>query len=222
MSDVLYDKKLTCLLCKYKFKTKKVRHSRLRLIKEHSDFYREYEGINPNYYLVNVCPKCGYAYTDQFTSPKPSHKEEIEKKVSNNWVSRDFGIVRDFNMALDSLKLAVFCGQIQGEKYNILATLLLHTAWIYREQNDEQNEMRFLKLAREQFLKVYQEDTSKEVNLAKLLFLLGELSKRIGGSDEAVTWFSKLVSDRNIQDEKMITRARDQWMLIKKENDRTG
>ena len=167
--------------------------------------------------MVNVCYYCGYAYTDQFQKPKPSQVKEIETQITNSWIPREFGDIRDVYTAIETLKLGILCGQIQGEKYNILATLLLHTAWIYREIEDHNNEMRFLSLAREYFLKVYQEDTSGEVDLAKLLYLLGETSRRLEKYDEAVSWFSKLVSDRSIRDQKMINRAREQWMLIKRE-----
>nr|WP_238526155.1 DUF2225 domain-containing protein [Natranaerobius thermophilus] len=217
---MLYDKKYTCPVCQKKFTSKKPRHSKLRLKEEHGDFFKEYEQLNPSYYMVNVCYHCGYAYTDQFSSPKPAQIKEIKEQVSENWVPRDYGSIRDFQMAVESLKLGILCGQLKGEKYNILATLLLHTAWIHREAQDYNNEKRFLNLAREYFLKVYQEDTSGQVDLPKLLFLLGELSRRLDKRDEALSWFSKLVSDKGIKDEKMINRAREQWMLIKKEKER--
>ncbi len=217
LKSILYEKKYHCPLCGKKFSTTKPRHSRLKLIKEHGDFFKEYEGINPSYYLVQVCKHCGYAYTDQFEKPNPTQKEILNKKVAAQWSPRDLGGYRETNSALESLKLAILCGQIQGVKLNVLATLLLHTAWIYRELSDEDNEKRFISLARDSFMKIYQEDTSGEIDLARLLYLLGELNRRLGHYEEAVSWFSRLVSNKKIKDKKMINRAREQWMNIKKE-----
>jgi len=220
INKLLYTKNYTCPLCSKKFSTQKPRHSRLKLIKEHGDFFKEYESINPSYYLVNVCNHCGYAYTDQFDKLQPAQKEQLEEKVAENWHPRDYGGIRDDKMALEALKLAILCGQIQGVNYNILCTLLLHTAWIYRELKDDENEKRFLFLAKEYFLKLYQEDSSGDTDIAKLLYLLGELSRRLENYNEAVSWFSKLVSDKKTMDQKLINRAREQWMDIKKKKER--
>lgn len=217
LQKLLYEKSYTCSLCRKKFTTLKPRHSKLKLIREHGDFYKEYEDINPSYYLVQVCRHCGYAYTDQFSKPNPSQQEKLNQQVVKNWTPRDFGSYRDAETALESLKLAILCGQIQGVKLNVLATLLLHTSWVYRDLEDVENEQRFITLARDYFLKIYQEDTSGEIDLVRLLYLLGELNRRLENYEEAVNWFSRLVSDKKIKDQKLISRARDQWTYIKKE-----
>ena len=63
----LFDKKVECPICKTEFTTKKVRSSRLRLLKRDEDFFNHYETENPIKYNIFVCPNCGYsAYENKF------------------------------------------------------------------------------------------------------------------------------------------------------------
>ncbi|UMZ74103.1 DUF2225 domain-containing protein [Natranaerofaba carboxydovora] len=214
-NEVLYDKKYTCPLCESKFTTKKTRPSRLKVIRQDEDFYKQYEGVNPNYYLVNICPSCGYAFTDNFGKLTPEKVEIIKTNVTDKWTERDFGVIRDWNMALESFKLGFLCGKLKEENLNVLAGLLLHIAWLYREAEDEQNELRFIENARDFYLEVYEKDTSGDINLARLLYLLGELEKRLGNEKKAVTWFSRIVNDKKISDAGIIRMARDRWQELR-------
>ncbi len=213
--DVLYDKKYNCPLCKVVFYSKKTRPSRLKVVKQDDDFNKKYEGVNPNYYLVNVCPACGYAYTDNFSNLKPDKAEVIKSNITEKWNKRDFSGIRDWNMALECFKLGYLCGRLKEENPNVLAGLLLHIAWLYREAEDEENEQRFLKSARDYYLEVYEKDTSGQVNLARLLYLLGELEKRLGNEKKAVNWFSRIVNDKKINDAGIIRMARDRWQDLR-------
>lgn len=215
VDEILYDKNYTCALCKVKFTTKKARQGRLKILRQEEDFYKEYKKINPNYYLVNICPECGYAFTDNFSELKPDKIDIIKENVTDKWNKRDFGGIRDWHMAVEALKLGFLCGRLKEEDLNVLAGILLHIAWLYREAEDKENEKRFLENARDYYLNVYQNDISGNINLARLLYLLGELEKRIGNEKEAVNWFSRIVNDKKIMDAGIIRMARERWQELR-------
>ena len=218
VAEILYDKTYKCPLCTIKFSTKKARQGRLKVVKQDKDFCKHYESVNPNYYLVNVCPSCGYAFTDNFEQLTPAKKEVIKERISEKWSERDFGGIRDWNMALESMKLGFLCGRLKEENKNVLAGLVLHIAWIYRKAGYEKEEKRFLQNAKKLYLEVYEKDTSAEVNVARLLYLLGELERRLGNEKVAVNWFSRIVSDKKIKDPGIIKMARESWQDLRAKN----
>ncbi|MNI97829.1 hypothetical protein D3C73_1565510 [compost metagenome] len=54
-------------------------------------------------------------------------------------------------------------------------------------------------------------------NNARLLYLIGELNRRVGNNHEAVKWFSRVINDKNIVDSAMIHASREQWKLLREE-----
>jgi uncharacterized protein len=50
-----------------------------------------------------------------------------------------------------------------------------------------------------------------------LMFLIGELNKRLERYHEAVRWFSRVVNDKRIMDGAMIRASREQWHALREE-----
>jgi len=68
-----YERNLTCIYCTEPFTTFKLRSRFTTPYQIDSDFcqhFREKE-LNPYYYYVNVCPQCGYAFSEEFSSRFP-------------------------------------------------------------------------------------------------------------------------------------------------------
>src|SRR5690625_885751 len=80
---------------------------------------------------------------------------------------------------------------------------------MYRFQKDTVQEERFLKFALSAYVKVYQYED--EVSDARLMFMLGELNRRLKRYEEAVKWFSRVVHDKRIVDAAMIGASREMW-----------
>ncbi|WP_025688406.1 DUF2225 domain-containing protein, partial [Paenibacillus zanthoxyli] len=118
--------------------------------------------------------------------------------------------------ALETYKLALLCAQCIGDKERIVASLLHHIAWLYRYQGNTEQEQRFLHYSLESYINVFERDGIAG-NDARLMFLIGELNRRIGWFNEAVKWFSRLVNDQKIMDAAMIRAAREQWAVIREQ-----
>ncbi|WJH32210.1 DUF2225 domain-containing protein [Paenibacillus sp. CC-CFT747] len=217
MLEPLYQTKNTCLVCEREFTTSRVRSSFKRPVRTESDFYMVFKEINPDYYVVAVCPSCGYASTENFHPQlAPVHRAALQEKVGRNWSFRDYGGSRTWEDALATYKLALVCAQAKQEKDRVIAGLLHHIAWLYREKEDHAQEQRFLAFAMQAYLSVYEREGGS-VNNARLMYLLGELNRRLGRYSEAVQWFSRVVNDKSIMDAAMIRASRDQWEVTRQD-----
>ena len=223
--EAFYEKKMACVFCGKQFTTLKVRSRFSIPYQIDSDFCPHYrEGnYNPHFYFVNVCPECGFAFSEEFSDTFPlGSREIILLNITKHWTKRNFGGVRDIQQALESYKLAILAGSLKKEKNAVLAGLCLRLAWLYRAENRPEQERRFLGSA----LNAYEESfihsdfTGTSMSELNVLFMIGELSRRLGQYQKAILYFSKVIQHKNAKNEqKMVTKAREQWSVAKEDYD---
>jgi len=212
--DALFDKRYLCELCGKEFTNKKIRRSQIKVKTIDSDFYTEYTGENPNYYLVKVCPYCGYGWSD-FSSPlKSSEKEGLKAFLKENPPCENFSGARDHEMAEKVFLYAYKIAEWRKEKPQALGNLSLQISWIHRFLKNEEKEKEYLEKALEHFLAFYQ-TADNIVNVGKTMFILGELYRRLGKKDEALKWYARIVSDEKVTDQNIIRAARRQWQGLR-------
>lgn len=216
--EPLYRSKVKCPCCESGFETSRVRPSFRKVVRTDSDFCAYFKDINPDYYVVRVCPYCGFSFTEHF-SPQlsPKQKRAYLDSIGSKWQGgRDYSGERDAKMALETYKLALLSAQAVGEKDRVIAGLLHHIAWLHRYEGNEAEERRFLQYALEAYIRVY--ETEREaISNARLMYLIGELNRRLGNYHEAVRWFSRVVNDPDIMDAAMIRASREQWQAIRQQ-----
>ena len=211
MVDALFTVKVNCTYCEVEFETSRVRPSFKKTTQTDSDFGLHYKDVNPEYYIVRVCPFCGFASTENFsTKMSAEHRKAFEQKVKANWSLRDYSGSRNWEEALQTFKLALVCAQLKAEKARIVAGILHHIAWLHREKEDVEQENRFLRFALKAYIDVF-ESEGVAINNAKLMYLIGDLHRRLKDFNEAVKWFARVINDKSIMDAGMIKAARDQW-----------
>ncbi|NGM84751.1 DUF2225 domain-containing protein [Paenibacillus sp. 7124] len=215
--EPLYTIKVVCCNCEHEFETSRVRPSLKRAFRRDADFCAYYKEENPDYYVVRVCPSCGFASTENSVSRLADwQRKAINERISSRWQPRDFGGKRSWAEAMETYKLALLCAQFIHDKERIVASLLHHIAWLYRYQGDNGQEQRFLQYSLESYIHVFEQD-GVGGNDARLMFLIGEIYRRIGQFSEAVKWFSRLINDRRIMDASMIRAAREQWSVLREQ-----
>jgi len=216
--EPLYQSTITCICCEQSFQTSRVRPSFKKPLSRDSDFCGYYrEDINPDHYVVRVCPKCGFATTENgIDKLADAKRKQYYDQIGSQWKTRDYGGHRTPEQAMACYKLALLCGQVVGEKERVVAGILQHIAWLYRYAGNTEQEQRFLRFALEAYVRVY-ETEGVSLNNAKLMFLIGELHRRVGEKGEAVRWFSRVVNDKRITDASMIRACREQWQAIRGE-----
>ncbi len=219
--EPLYDKDYTCHLCGHTFSSKKVRSRFVKIISFDTDFAPSYASTseNPNVYFVHVCPKCGFSFTDEFSSYfPPGTKEDLDKKVSSQWIPHEFSGERSIEDAVKTYKLGSYCSVLKKEKHIVTAGLYIRTAWLYRSQKNMEQESRFLKLALHEYIESYSTGDYKgtQVSEDRLMYLIGELSRRTGNSQDAVRFFSKVIERQKQSFEPNITQmAKDRWQEMR-------
>ncbi|KZZ83431.1 MULTISPECIES: DUF2225 domain-containing protein [Bacillaceae] len=217
----LYDKNTTCVLCDFSFKTKKLRSSFIRIEFNDSDFYSKYksESCNPLLYYVSVCPNCGFSFSDEF-SPQLSvpAKKHLTEHVWNHWAKHDYCQERSMQGALSAYKLAIYCADLKHEKHSVKAGLLHRLAWMYRSEGTEDQEMRFLELALKEYIQSYmmEDYAGTKMTEMRVLYLIGELSRRIGKETQAVRYFSRIIENQSQTLEKgLVEMAKDRWQEMR-------
>jgi len=218
MVDPLFQAKVQCPCCEKTFLSSRVRPSFRKAIRTDSDFCAHYkDDVNPDFYVVRICPYCGYASTENMKQElTPRQKEMYMERIGKSWVHRDLGGKRTWEEALDAYKRALLCAQTVGESERVIAGLLHHIAWLYRLRNIEDQELRFLRYALEEYIHVYEREGAN-INNARLMYLIGELHRRLNEPYEAVKWFARVVNDKRIMDAAMIKASREAWQNLREE-----
>ncbi|AHF11110.1 MULTISPECIES: DUF2225 domain-containing protein [Dehalobacter] len=216
--EPLYDKKVECLLCGQEFVTKKIRSRFIKPRKVDSDFGQifEQDDNSPLFYYVMVCPHCGFSFTEDFSkimaqNVRKKTLEEISGKMDH---SKDFCGERDYQMAVRTFKLAIYFAQLIKEKHVVLARICHRLAWIYRGAGIAEEEMRFMNLACTEYEQsfLYTDFNPELTPEIQILYLIGELNRRLGKYNEAVKYFST-VSEHPDKSRymKYVNMARNQW-----------
>ncbi|UYZ21394.1 DUF2225 domain-containing protein [Mesobacillus jeotgali] len=221
--EPLYDKKYTCAMCENSFTTKKVRSRFVKVLNFDTDFAPLYaDGYeNPNFYYINVCPDCGYSFTDDFSGYfPPGAKQVIQDKICNQWVPHDYGAERTIQDALNTFKLAAYSSMLKKEKHIVTAGLYIRIAWLYRSTENLDQELRFSKLALKEYTESYSTGDYKgtQVSELRLMYLIGELSRRLGQTQDAVRFFSKVIEkQRQSVEPQIIQLAKDRWQEMRED-----
>lgn len=215
--DPLYQIKVNCSCCESEFMTSRVRPSLKKASRSDTDFCSYFNGVNPDFYVVRVCPYCGFASTENFaTRLNVKQKSDYLEKIGKHWKMKDYGRERTEEEALECYKLSLLTAQTVGESIRLVAGLLHHIAWIYRYRQDEEQELRFLAFALDAYIKVFETERDSISN-ARLMYLIGELHRRLGQYHEAVRWFGRVINDKKIMDASMIRASREMWQQIRED-----
>ncbi len=215
--DPLFQVTTACVCCENTFETSRVRPSFKQTIRRDTDFCAYYKNENPDFYVVRVCPRCGFAFTENSAAKlSPEQRKRFEEKVGAASKKKDYGRKRTLEDAMETYKLALICAQVIQDKERIIASLLHHIAWLYRYAENEEQERRFVGFARDSYIRVYETEAAGPSD-ARLMYLIGELCRRIGDFNEAVRWFSRVIHDQRIMDAGMIRASREQWATLRED-----
>ncbi len=216
--ELIYTTGKMCPVCKQNFEATKVR-SRLKMVKQDTDFNMVFEDINPLYYAIWICPHCGYAAQDTFFSELPERSaEKIKAFLNRQKVNVDFSGTRTREQAIIVFKVAIFLAELTEAPDSRLAGLYLRLAWLYREAQDASMEDYALEKALEHYENALYKEKFPIGNMNDITaeYLIAELQRRTGKKDQAAISFSRLVSNPKTKTERRIFEmARDAWGELK-------
>ncbi|NMA66315.1 MAG: DUF2225 domain-containing protein [Clostridiaceae bacterium] len=220
----LYNSKTKCPVCESSIEFTKVKSRSIRLIKQDTDFCPWYEGENPVYYEAVICPECGYgAHVTTFEKINRFEKTKIKEKITPRWKKRSFIGPRTIEKALEAFKIALMNLIASEANKSEVAKICLRIAWLHRYEGDEVQEKKFLEHALRNYKMAYQGEDLSEGKFDEYvcMFIIGELSKRLGKLDESSQWLSRLITSysdpnkKNLISNKLIETTRDLIQEIK-------
>lgn len=211
IETMIFEKTVNCPVCSKTFKAKAVKSSSVRMLSKDSDFMIRYKDPNPSLYDVWLCSNCGYAaLSAKFCSITDKQIKMIKEKISSKWkISKIYPHIYNEDVSIEMHQLALLNAIVKSSKDSEKAIICLKIAWLHRLKSDESNEKKYLLEA----IKGFTGAIAKEyfpiagMDAPSLTYLIGELYRRIGENQNALLWFSKVLTDRNANQKiKDITR----------------
>jgi uncharacterized protein (DUF2225 family) len=220
--SLLYNKEITCPVCDHLFKAATVKSSAYRMVKKDSDFFIRYSLINPYFYDVWVCNSCGYsAMKIDFYTIRSTGIEQVKKSITSKWHGRMYPEVYDVHIAIERYKLALLNYVVTNAKSSKKAITCIKLAWMYRLiDTPDANEMEqmFLKEALDGLNDAYYAESFPLYGMDKYsaMYLIGELNRRIGHTENSLVWFSNVITTPNVK-QNLKELARDMKDCIREE-----
>ncbi|APH14623.1 hypothetical protein NPD5_1936 [Clostridium sporogenes] len=217
--SLLYDKEVTCPVCGNTFKAKSIKTSSYRILKKDSDLFIRYSIINPYFYDVWVCNECGYAAMKKdFNKIRFFQINSVKEQITSTWIPREYPEVYNIDVAIERFKLSLLNYVVIESAYSKKGFNCLKLAWMYRLKDDYDKEKLFLSEALESLKEAYFSEDFPIYRMDRYttMYLIGELLRRTGNSEEALRWFSNVITCPGISS-RLKNLARDQNDLIKEE-----
>ena len=224
MADPIWLKDVKCKACDNEFKTPRIRITALRVKSGDSDFHKTYEGMRPYLYAVTTCPACNYSgRNEDFDKQELDYYPEIIKlalaiKAAGKNHKFPDTLEQSYEDAVKKHLLAIsFYKHYKPENPNTISGLYMHIAWIYREEEDAENEKKYLQHALEYYVKTFEKGVHipEKIGEPGIMYLIGELNRMLDNDNDAVTWFSRAVQHDLIENFPNIENlARDAWEKI--------
>lgn len=156
--------------------------------RQHSDLYKEAEGVQPVCYFVHTCPECGYSGYEGDFSPQafdPAFREMVCRLITPEVKARPVGTNGNFY-------LAALCADGRGAPAGVVARIYHMGAWCYRMKADRDGELFFLLEAQACFERALRQDETPPEDLAVYTYLAGDIARRLGDPARASGFYGKV------------------------------
>ena len=214
MLDPLYQVEKTCPICEQNFKLTKTR-GQIAAESTDTDFCTHFKELNPYYYTIWVCPNCGFAaHEERFFTLLEGARQNLKTFLTGREVKLDLSGPRSWEQAVTSYKLAIYYAGMVGLPASHIASLELRLAWLYREKAMVAEEMAVLDRAVKNYEAAFMREQTPIGTLTEvtLSYIIGELLRRVGRYDEALSYLGRVVGNPQAKNEKRILEmAREAW-----------
>jgi len=217
------NRQFTCPICDNTFTSMRVRRSALNVTKIESDWHTIYHGVSPLHYKIIVCPNCFYAAPDTiFKEPLAEDICSAILQTHNKTFNKtpNFGGQRSPELTLLAFNLSLVSAKLKNIPYSETAGLMLGMAWVARESNNYDIEQHCLEHAAKNYIYAYEHESEMDTKLSdvQLTYIIGEIHHRIGNYNEAISWLSKTLQNKNIKkDPRLEKQAREIWQMVREE-----
>lgn len=225
MAEPFFQVEKTCPICERDFKLTKMRGEGIAVSTD-TDFCTHFKGLNPYYYVIWVCPHCGFAaHEERFFSLQEGARQKLQDFLTGRQVNLDLSGPRTWEQAVTAHKLAIYYAGMVGLPASHIASLELRLAWLFREKGMADAETEMIYRAAKDYEAAFMREETPIGNLTELmlLYIVGELLRRSGHYDEALRYLSRVVGNPAAKKEKRVLElAREAWGMIRDEKKAAG
>lgn len=156
---------------------------------QHSDFHRLTMGFAPLPLAMNTCPQCGYSGSaDAFAEPtaiSDTFKQQIFEHLQSIVLSQPLTAGRRY-------ELFALQQELSGASAQEMADYYLRASWAARDEGDPR-ESAYQRYAIGFFEQALASDDMNEADEGPITYLIGELHRRLGETDDAHQWFTRVI-----------------------------
>lgn len=155
-----------------------------------TDLYQRAAGEQPLHSEIHTCPHCGYtASSRDFATSTPRVDPRIRQFVKDQLTplvhkEKSWSASRKY-------ELRAMIEEHIGAPPHVLAHLYLRAAWCCNDDGLNEEEMRHRRLAIEWFKRALEEGTIEQEIVPQIIYLIGELYRRVGEAEQAGKWFDR-------------------------------
>ncbi len=187
--EYLHSKTFSCPVCGNVFSSMLENTSKLHSTSIDEDFRMHYDGIEPIYHDIAVCPNCWYSALQEYFDKGMATEYLFSKRMQpyKTALTLSQGEMQDINDVFVRYYLAVLCAEncFSSDKDINLAKLWLRLSWIYRDCGDEAMETFSTENAHKAFLKAYSIADFSPKQAQPMYIIMGVLCNRVGDAANA-------------------------------------
>lgn len=194
----------TCPICNQEFSSLRIRDGAGTFIDTDSDLRPYFKEVDPVKYEVVTCKYCGYSSISKtFDKVRPDRVDIIESKLDEIFDNnRIFDGDYDYETAIYRFKLAIKISEERLLQKGEMFYLYLKLAWLFRAiggTNNLKYEFVSLKRALEYGEEALINESMPIIDIDSQVFvyLLGEISRRLGYFDKALKYITQIVTDQS-------------------------
>lgn len=215
--QTFWEQEFNCPVCGKRFQSVRLFSDAIRIKDRDSDLKPTYDGVNALLFQPVTCPECLYtAFESDFEMSLGQKQKEMLTKLFGK-----LKVMLSVNLSKDrDLKDGASLFTIAAAVYTILerhlraAEAYLKLAWIFRDLNNHEEEMKALTGALKHFMESYTKEELSDEQQIMVLFYLGELNARLSNKKEAVRWFSTLIQKFGNSSSMYVKLARKEWQEV--------
>jgi uncharacterized protein (DUF2225 family) len=201
------------------FQFLRVRTRAVRPKERETDFHVRYEGVNPTWYGIVVCPTCGYAaYLDDFDALDDAARARLagDREPRSALLSSPLSGTRTLEDATLALDLAMRCYEGRGASDSRRAVLQHRRGWLAREAGNAMSERTWITRARASYEQAFASDKRlSEEAAARIAYLVGDLGERLGDLQGAAQWLETAVRVAPASSAGIARTARDRLQHVR-------
>ncbi len=176
-------KEFRCPVCGDAFRDDVVFHD--EPLSRDSDLMPRWENMDPLLLGVHTCPVC------LFSGEDTDFENQVPWRLKV-WIMENGPGRLESDSPSRKYTLAARCKAFSRRNLSEVGELYLKASWCARVEGDVPMERLSQKRARECFIEALKGLEGESLEKARLVFLVAEISRRLGDFDQAVEWFSRV------------------------------